>query len=534
MKNFSWLIAFLLFFSIHLFSSQIQVSGPVSGIWDADTVLVVDDINIANNEVLIVNPGVTILFEGHFIFKVAGQLVAQGNENENIMFSVIDTTGFSDLQSNEGAWNGLWFDHVANVNDSSLFEYCHFQYGKAVGEDSAYWYGGAVCVREFNKIRFSHCRFENNMAYKNGGAVYNRDANIKIEHCHFENNSCGLSDLYGYGGGLCLEFADAIVFRNYFTQNSSTGVGGGLSFEYSDPRIISNEFNDNFSAIGGGFVSLRSDSGNSVVNNLVVGNSSLFFGGGIAVLESNTLFVNNTIVENFSMSGGGLYLNANAAPTFKNCIFWDNWDYSGEGSQVYIWDIYSAPEFYYCDVEGGVEQFGGSGGGSSFIGIYENCLEENPQFISSGSHPYSINEGSVCINAGTSDTSGLFLPEYDFVGNARIVENTIDMGAYEYQNSMGEDLHNFEDVVLQVYPNPFSTKLTIDYFVENGEEVSISLYGPQGDKVAILVNNDKIPGKKTICWEAISVLKNGKNNGFYYLKRETINRSVTKKIIYSN
>jgi hypothetical protein len=532
MKQVLALIIILALFPIHMFSSQIQVSGVVSGTWEVDTVLVLDNIYISNNGILVINPGVLVLFNGHFVFDISGQLIALGNPTEPIIFSVSDTTGFSNLESNEGAWNGLRFDHVPPINDSTVFEYCNFSYGKAVGEDSTYWYGGAVCARKCNKIRFSNCRFEHNMAYKNGGAMYAKEANITVKGCHFENNDCGLSQLYGYGGGVCLEFADAVVMQNYFTQNSSTGVGGGLSFEYSNPQIECNTFYNNFSAIGGGFVGLRSDGNRTIVNNLVIGNNGYFFGGGIAILETSMLFANNTVVQNYAGAGGGLYFNANSLSVFKNCIIWGNADASGEGLQVYIWDLYSAPGFSYCDVEGGVELFGGSGGGAGFNGYYENCLEENPQFVNNGNSPYDLGWNSPCINTGTPDTNGLHLPDVDFAGNNRIVENVVDIGAYEFQNSTGQLLNEAKNEYFKAFPNPFSEGLTIEYWVEDKEEITIGLYDAVGRRVAEIVNKDNVTGQKTIYWSTIPEMKNNNPNEIYYLLFDKGNSSYTLKIIY--
>lgn len=401
-------------------ASTIEVSGEVNGTWDVDTVMVLDNLIVPNNSTLIINPGVKVIFSGHYLFEVAGQVLAEGQENNPIIFTVADTTGFYNFQTNEGAWNGFWFEHLSPDNDSSIFEHCNFEYAKAVGPDSTYWYGGAMFIKEFNRLRISNCNFSNNKSFVNGGAVYCNFSDIKIEHCTFENNEAGTQEFWGYGGAICLEYSDASVYRNYFYNNSSTGVGGGLSFEYSNPDIESNIFKNNYSAIGGGICFLRSEAGNSIVNNLVESNSALYFGGGVAFLETNVLLVNNTIVNNFAGQGGGLYFNFESTPVFKNCIIWGNISGANNGSQVYIWDIYSAPEFYYCDIQYGLEGFSGSGGtGSGFSGIYENCLDITPQFLENTEHPFSLFETSPCINSGTPDTTGLLLPENDLAGNLR-------------------------------------------------------------------------------------------------------------------
>lgn len=450
--------------STQSYSSHIVVSGVVSGTWDVDTVFVSDNLLVQSGQVLGISPGTLVIFSGHYTFKIEGQVLAEGLAVDSILFTVADTTGFSNLETVDGSWDGLWFYHLAPVNDSSVFEYCRFEYGKAAFDaDTINWYGGAVCVREFDRLRFSHCRFVNNRAYKNGGALYARQANINIDHCRFENNFCGQAVLnYGYGGGVCLEYSDAIVHRNYFTQNSSTGVGGGLSFEYSDPAVCANHFVYNYSALGGGFTCLRSEGVRPVVNNLVESNSSLYFGGGIAVLQTTAPMINNTVVSNYSGAGGGLYFNASSFAVFKNCIVWGNYDFGGGGPQVYIWDTFSAPEFYYCDVEGGVELFGGTGGGGGgFIGIFENCIDSDPGFCGTGQNPWQPAQNSVCINHGTPDTTGLCLPETDFAGNNRFLNVHIDIGAYETQILTSETEIANESPVISVFPNPASEIITL-------------------------------------------------------------------------
>ncbi len=484
MKN-TLLFSFFLMLASSSSASSIQVYGNVSGNWDTDTVQVVGDLLVPSDQFLVINPGVKVIFDGYYIFEVAGQIQAHGLINDSISFFVLDTLGLSSLESNKGSWGGFWFEPTISISDSSAFEFCKFDYGKAVAQDSIYWYGGAVYIKKYSKLRFSNCSFSNNIAYKNGGAIYCRDSNIKIEDCTFINNKAGTDIDYGYGGALCLEYSNAKVYRNYFTQNSSTGVGGGLSFEYSNPHIEANIFDDNYSAIGGGLCCLRSEQGNSIANNLIINNESMFFGGGAAFLEAHSLFVNNTVVDNFSMYAGGLYFNAAAKAVIKNCIIWNNSISSENGPQVTIFDVYSAPAFHYNNIQGGFDDFGGSGIGN-FLGEYENNVDLAPQFIAMGEFYFSLSGASPCVNAGTLDTTGLLLPTKDLAGNKRIAEDRIDMGCYENQGNSGFQDFPFNKIEIVVAPNPARDHTIINLNAKEQSSLELVLLDVQG-KVVLLV-----------------------------------------------
>jgi|GEM_PF-1260841 len=69
-------------------------------------------------------------------------------------------------------------------------------------------------------------------------------------------------------------------------------------------------------------------------------------------------------------------------------------------------------------------------------------FSENPLFVDAAMGNYHLMENSPCIDAGTPDTSGLGLPEWDADGRKRIADGTsggkeiVDMGIYEYPDSM--------------------------------------------------------------------------------------------------
>jgi len=59
-----------------------------------------------------------------------------------------------------------------------------------------------------------------------------------------------------------------------------------------------------------------------------------------------------------------------------------------------------------------------------------NNIDQDPFFEEDTYFPALL---SPCINSGSVDTVGMMIPELDLAGKTRIVDDTIDMGAYEKQ-----------------------------------------------------------------------------------------------------
>jgi hypothetical protein len=98
---------------------------------------------------------------------------------------------------------------------------------------------------------------------------------------------------------------------------------------------------------------------------------------------------------------------------------------------------------------------------------------------------WSLQDNSPCINTGTPDTTGLFLPEFDLAGNPRIYGNRIDMGAYENQHVWVKinDSPAFSDQI-KVYPNPGTDRIMVA-LPENTHEVWIELLDGTGQRVLL-------------------------------------------------
>jgi len=186
---------------------------------------------------------------------------------------------------------------------------------------------------------------------------------------------------------------------------------------------------------------------------------------------------------------------------FYNTILWGN--NALVGDQVYLEDDNVDPDFYYCDVEGDSAGFESEEYWNvTYTGIYENNINEDPAFVSPSAGAgtsydglaadWSLLAASPCINAGTPDTTGLSLPPNDLGGDPRIVGDTIDIGAYEYQTEVfiNNVLNKISDIL--VFPNP------------------------AGDFVKIYINN---PDRELKILEIRDINANLKYSEIFYEKR---------------
>ncbi|HLO90083.1 MAG TPA: T9SS type A sorting domain-containing protein [Lentimicrobium sp.] len=523
MKKFL-LVSLALSISYFSYSTSITVNGIVAGNWNTDTVFVRGNLVIPQNEHLTINPGSLILFQGFYRIDVYGSINAEGTLTDTIVFKPTDTTEFHDQIHGRGGWSGIRFRELNSFQDSSIFTYCNFQYGKAT-EDSLNSYGGAIMVYGFNKIRVSNCLFYHNYSYYSGGAIYLKEADIIIRNCTFHLNFSGNTEgvIYGYGGGICSMYSSAIIQWNKFIKNSSTGVGGGVSFDNSNPKFDFNIMEGNFSGLGGALGVLRSSPVNTFANNLVVNNEAMFFGGGICCIRSFPVFSNFTVTGNSSSYGGAFYCNDSAAPKMYNSIMWGN---LGIGQSVYIWDVFSAPNFYNCDIEGDTINFEGSGAHLGYHGEYLNNLNVDPQFYGSGNFPFMLISNSLCIDSGTHDPSFLNLPPIDLAGNIRVYNNRLDIGAYEFNGTTST--WAIKNDSLLIYPNPFIAGINIkipqneNYY----EKLQLVIYNIEGKLVCQLdLKGDEIE------WDGMNYRGLPVEPGLYALSLKIGNSIVSTKII---
>jgi parallel beta-helix repeat protein/predicted outer membrane repeat protein len=511
MKKIFLLIIVIFFINASRTVASTSVPGGlVSGAWTlaGSPYLIQGNIQIPSGSTLIIEPGVTVNFEGAYKLNVQGQLLAIGTVTDTITFTATNTvTG----------WKGIRFDNTPATNDTSKIKYCKIQYGKTPSTPPDN-YGGAFFLNYFSKIIISNCSIVNNSAFQ-GSGIYCYNSSPVISHnilsynttnldgggaiyCDYVSNpvisyntisynsakgpgarSGGISCLGGHaeiinniiinnssemngGGFYCDAGFSGNISNNLFSGNSTSVYGGAIYCQsIGSPTFSYNFITNNTASKGGGFFFTASS--NSILSeNIICNNTASSYGGGIC-LESSSVpkITNSTITNNSASNGGALYCDGSSVPVFKNCILYGNTS-SNSGAQVFLSDDGSEPNFYYCDVQGGLAAF--ELNGNFYTGTYQNNIDSDPKFVSpsGGSGTgfdgttanWSLQSSSPCIDKG--DPSGTYSTT-DYAGNPRLNICRIDIGAYEYQLGI-----------------PFAASLVISQ--------PISCYGTTGEITAVI------------------------------------------------
>jgi predicted outer membrane repeat protein len=190
------------------------------------------------------------------------------------------------------------------------------------------------------------------------------------------------------GGGMLNFNSSPSVNNCKFIGNrtaADTGIGGGMNNFESTPRISNCLFFNNSAGQGGAMAN-------------------------ISFIASAAVITNCTFASNSAdISGDGMLNGFSASPIITNCILW------GNGSEI-------------VNINGGnpIVSFSIVQGGYSGT----SNLNEDPLFIDPANGNFQLQEGSPAINAGnnTAIPAGLLT---DLAGNTRILEDVVDMGAYE-------------------------------------------------------------------------------------------------------
>jgi len=300
-------------FVLNAFADTHIPAGNVNGVWTfANNPYIIDgEISIQQGDELTIEPGIQVIFSGHYKFNVYGRILAVGTQNDTIIFTVSDTTGFSTFYSNSGSWHSLrFYDTNSTGQDSSKVVYCKLEYGKATIGGSSEIYGGALRFYNSSNILVKHCSIIENTAYSGGGICCYPNSSPRLEYVIIKGN------IAKYGGGMyCRDNSNPYLKNVDVIENYAIGF-----------------------SLGGGGIYCENNASPHLDNVTIKGNSAFYCGGGMYIrFDSYPILENVTISENTTDNfGGGIYCSYNSFPIFDSInrcnIFLNS---SSSGSDLY-------------------------------------------------------------------------------------------------------------------------------------------------------------------------------------------------------
>ena len=356
-----------------------------------------------------------------------------------------------------------------NSSDTIIFDKCTVRNNYSVfgAVRNSNYYGGYTSI--------TNAQIYNN---NGGSAIWSVWNNLLIE-----NNDIYSNVSIGDNSAIKLSIGDAIVRGNKIHHNECdelAAVGCRSGNVLIENNLICNNIQNSGDCGmlgGGGGINLSHNEGGAsfsdtyyvVRNNVISNNYSGYGGGGIYVYNSRATISNNHIINNSAITNGTAILISSplSEVIIKNNLFFGK-DQTGIIDSVGIIHVISAADIEF-DFNYTPSHFNTAITYESSFNIIgdstHNIIGSNPEMISPTVNnqsttnalfsDFNISPNSLCIDNG--DTSYAQNSSIDYLANQRIINNVIDIGAFENLNDLNvENSISNQEIDFNLYPNPVS------------------------------------------------------------------------------
>lgn len=381
------------------------------------------------------NGNVTIKGNHSFLlFRIA---VPYEPNTENIKVQRFENLTFQLGGGNCGAIYGVFqmhttFNHCSFINNKGQYcgagditggtiSNCYFSNNEPVGIYAGY---GALRA-SYSKI--INCEFIENKASldKQGNAGALLIYNSTVSNSKFINNYANGIQAVGAVNATNSIFSNCLFYQNSVNPDKSSRAGAANS---SNSKFINCTFKENKGAqlnsewgiyppyISGAVYT----TGGDFINCLFTGNNSYCNGALYSNGDNPVNIINCTFTRNKSSYrvpeevSGAFYIRGDSKAVVKNSISYENYpnNYFNNNTQSVISN---------CAIQD-----------TLVAGNANIKLNSSPFESSLAEDYYFLKQGSICINSGDTVDVSNFLPITDLVGNNRINNDAIDIGAIEY------------------------------------------------------------------------------------------------------
>jgi Secretion system C-terminal sorting domain len=301
---------------------------------------------------------------------------------------------------------------------------------------------GALNLTSVYNTNIKNCTFIGNYS-GNGSSVYQKFGTINYYNCTFKDTINNI-----LGGSIYAEQTTANIVKCLF--NASRSDRGGAIYNFKSKIFCSGVvFHKTYGKIGGGAVFNTDSAEAKFINCSFNENEAQIFGSCIFNNRSNTDLTNCTLVSNIASrytsndTSCVIYNVDSSFSQIKNTIFWGNEPGLRENISPYFNDIVNrtgatrpSAAVLYNSV---TQIYGVNGVNSNLVGVNPRFFDyfdadgiDNVFFTSDDG--IALSPCSPMLNKG--DNSFINGVSTDILNNPRLFNSTVDIGAYEYQNSL--------------------------------------------------------------------------------------------------
>lgn len=449
------------------------LSGQLSGTIAPGIYKVGGNIEVASGDLLIIEPGVKLLFAQYTDFTINGQLVASGSETDSIYFTSYNDSTWNGIRINENSNNSIIsYSVIENSSDKGLEIYNSNPSlsNLTILNNNAYHSidpnhsrGGGLFINDSDPI-IKDILFVNNYGFL-GSAIHAIQSTFSITNCVFRNHISHSGATVYLEDNSEVEIINSQIINSSMTNWTScqpTAIAFGQSSLVLQNTIIAN---NQYGGVRGNESYIKS------INSLFFNNNGYIpdygpTGCGIKIYDSEANII-NSIFTNHALYG---IINGNEnVININNSCFWNNDE-----------SILSDP-VNFIGIIVTVNMNGDS------CDAYHNIIED-PLFADTANLDFSLFEISPCIDAGLNDSINFYT---DILNNVRIFDGNndgdtiVDIGPYEFGAPVytSNITHNNFDTppTYIIYPNP-STGI-FNLVSNNNEIIAIEIFNIKGQLV---------------------------------------------------
>ena len=277
------------------------------------------------------------------------------------------------------------------------------------------------------KGQVKHCLIQNNTFTYSGDcigggvgeeATPSSNTEVMVDDCWIRNNKAS------HGGGVRIRG----TVQNSIIENNLTELNAGGGVHLQAGRMVNCIIRSNTGKDCGG---VRLYGKCDLINCLVYNNTASNAVGGVGIESALSNVIGNTIVNNNQLVGTGSTAGVKVTNTlsangtfFVNNVVWGNMSNGTvESKQVYTISRYdkTAGQRSYNAI------MGQKGDDSEETSI--QLTADDPGFTNAASGDFSLLSTSVLLDRGYSAKATV---SKDLAGNDRVVNSSVDIGAYEY------------------------------------------------------------------------------------------------------